>query len=149
MSSGTGVDGYRQYLAERNGAPDLLRRRLERREEFFATIDADPVRSRRTIDRDTLPTQPASPAPAEYERPDDVVLDRPVRKHHLAFGRGIHFCVGAPLARLEGQIVLTKLLAGTDHFAFDPDRPPTRVNSLVVRRFGTLPLVAMAAARRP
>ncbi|HJQ84916.1 MAG TPA: hypothetical protein VKA21_12615 [Candidatus Binatia bacterium] len=54
MSDGTGIDGYRQYLAERNGAPDPLRRRLERREEFFAAIDADPVRSRRTIDPDTF-----------------------------------------------------------------------------------------------
>jgi hypothetical protein len=54
MSGGTGIDGYRRYLAERNGVPDLLRRRLERREEFFARIDAHPVRSRRTIDRDAF-----------------------------------------------------------------------------------------------
>jgi cytochrome P450 len=42
----------------------------------------------------------ANRAPAEYDRPDEVVLDRPAPKHHLAFGRGVHFCVGAPLARL-------------------------------------------------
>jgi len=54
MSAGEGIDGYRQYLAERNGTPDLLRRRLERREEFFAGIEARPVRSRRTIDRDAF-----------------------------------------------------------------------------------------------
>jgi hypothetical protein len=54
MRGSAGIDGYRQYLAERNGAPDLLRRRLERREEFFATIEADPVRSQRTIDRDSF-----------------------------------------------------------------------------------------------
>ena len=45
--------------------------------------------------------------PAEYDRPDEVVLDRTAPKHHLAFGRGIHFCVGAPLARLEAEVVLT------------------------------------------
>ena len=83
--------------------------------------------------------------PAEYDRPDDVVLDRPAPKHHLAFGRGIHFCVGAPLARLEAEVVLTRLLARTEHFALDPDQPPTRVNSLVVRRFRALPLVAKAS----
>ncbi len=83
--------------------------------------------------------------PAEYGRPDDVVLDRPTPRHHLAFGRGIHFCVGAPLARLEAQIVLTQLLARTEHFALDPDHPPARVNSLMVRRFSTLPLVAKAS----
>ena len=82
--------------------------------------------------------------PAEYDRPDDVVLDRSTPKHHLAFGRGIHFCVGAPLARLEAQIVLPQLLGRTEHFGLDPDRAPTRVDSLVVRRFRSLPLVATA-----
>jgi cytochrome P450 len=79
--------------------------------------------------------------PAEYDRPDDVLLDRPAPKRHLPFGRGFHFCVGAPLARLEAQIVLSHLLARTQHFALDPDHPPARVNSLMVRRFSTLPLV--------
>jgi cytochrome P450 len=82
--------------------------------------------------------------PAEYDRPDHVVLDRPTPKHHVAFGRGIHFCVGAPLARLEAQIVLTELLARTQHFALDPERAPERVDSLMVRRFHRLPIVAKA-----
>ena len=79
--------------------------------------------------------------PAEYERPDDVVLDRPAPRHHLAFGRGIHLCVGAPLARLEAHVILTQLLARTEHFSLDLAHPPTRVNSLMVRRFDTLPVV--------
>jgi len=54
MKDSAAIDGYRQYLAERNGPPDLLRRRLERREEFFATIEADTVRSQRMIDRDSF-----------------------------------------------------------------------------------------------
>lgn len=80
--------------------------------------------------------------PAEHDRPDEVVLDRPTPKHHVAFGRGIHFCVGAPLARLEAQVVLGALLAETEQFALDPDDPPVRVSSLMVRRFSRLPLVA-------
>jgi cytochrome P450 len=83
--------------------------------------------------------------PAEYDRPDEVVLDRPTPKHHLAFGRGIHFCVGAPLARLEAQVVLTELLASTGDFALDPDLVLARENSLMVRRFRSLPLVATAS----
>jgi cytochrome P450 len=82
--------------------------------------------------------------PAEYERPDEVVLDRRAPRHHLAFGRGIHLCVGAPLARLEAQVVLTQLLERTAHFALDPEAVPVRVNSLMVRRFSSLPLIAKA-----
>jgi hypothetical protein len=47
----TGIDGYRDYLARRDGEADLLNRRLASREEFFAAMEADPVRSKRRIDR--------------------------------------------------------------------------------------------------
>lgn len=80
--------------------------------------------------------------PAEYDRPDEIVLDRPTPKHHVAFGRGIHFCVGAPLARLEAQVVLGELLERTEQFALDPGHPPVRENSLLVRRFRSLFLTA-------
>ena len=79
---------------------------------------------------------------SEYERPDEIVLDRPAPRHHLAFGRGIHLCVGAPLARLEAHVVLTQLLERTANFSLDSTRPPERLASLMVRRFNRLPLVA-------
>lgn len=41
--------------------------------------------------------------PAEWENPDSLDVGRPPRRH-LAFGEGIHMCIGAPLARLEGRI---------------------------------------------
>jgi hypothetical protein len=47
----TGIDGYRDYLARRDGDADLLNRRLASREEFFAGLEADPVRSKHHIDR--------------------------------------------------------------------------------------------------
>jgi cytochrome P450 len=78
--------------------------------------------------------------PAEYEHPDEVVLDRPVPRHHVAFGRGIHYCVGAPLARLEARIVLTTLLEQTTSITLDPERPPRWVESLQARRHERLPL---------
>jgi cytochrome P450 len=83
--------------------------------------------------------------PAEYERPDEVVMDRPSPRHHVAFGRGIHHCVGAPLARLEARVVLTTLLDQTDHFEL-ADEAPTRVNSLMVRRHSRLPISCDPAA---
>ena len=80
--------------------------------------------------------------PAEYDQPENVVLDRSAPRHHLGFGRGIHLCVGAPLARLEAEVILTRFLERTTHFALDPDNQPTRVRSLMVRRFSSLPLLA-------
>ena len=79
--------------------------------------------------------------PDEFDRPDDVILDRDVPRHHLAFGRGIHHCVGAPLARLEARTVLARLLAETSSITLDPDHPPRRVQSLLVRRHDTLPVI--------
>jgi cytochrome P450 len=79
--------------------------------------------------------------PAEYERPDEIVLDRSSPRHHLAFGRGIHLCVGAPLARLEAEVILTQFLRRTPDFTLDPANPPARLRSLMVRRFNSLPLL--------
>lgn len=46
----------------------------------------------------------------QFENPDTLDLAREPNRH-LAFGQGIHYCLGAPLARVEGQIALTTLLA--------------------------------------
>lgn len=47
--------------------------------------------------------------PGQFEQPGQLDL---TRRHnpHLAFGHGIHYCLGAPLARLEGQIAINTLL---------------------------------------
>lgn len=74
--------------------------------------------------------------PAAFTKPDEIDLARP--RSHMTFGKGIHMCVGAPLARLEGQIVLRKLLARTSRISLDPGRPPIWVSSLQVRRYAQL-----------
>jgi cytochrome P450 len=54
--------------------------------------------------------------------------------HHVSFGYGIHFCVGAALARLEGRIGLTEVLARFPHWEVDPGRV-VRQHTSTVRGF--------------
>ena len=54
----------------------------------------------------------------EFERPDVFDPDRGAFRH-LAFGRGLHFCLGAPLARLESSVALAALTARFPHARLD------------------------------
>ena len=57
---------------------------------------------------------------------------------HFAFGRGIHFCIGAPVARMEARLGIEHLLATTSSITLDPDHPPTRRPSIFMRRHRSL-----------
>jgi cytochrome P450 len=76
----------------------------------------------------------------EFENPDEVDLNRRVPRRHVAFGRGIHHCVGAPLARIEARNVITVLLDRTCNISLDPEHPPRWVDSFLVRRHQELPV---------
>jgi cytochrome P450 len=76
----------------------------------------------------------------EFEHPDEVDLSRRVPRRHVAFGRGIHHCVGAPLARIEARNVISVLLDRTSSISLDPEHPPRWVDSFLVRRHQELPL---------
>jgi cytochrome P450 len=82
--------------------------------------------------------------PAQYDSPDVVDLGRGSPRQHLAFGHGIHYCVGAALARIEARAVLKAVLAQTNDFALDPTDAPRWVDSLLVRRHHQLPIIATA-----
>jgi cytochrome P450 family 144 len=78
--------------------------------------------------------------PDEFERPDEIDLERRIPRRHVAFGRGIHHCVGAPLARVEARNVLQVLLERTKTISLQPDHKPSWVSSLLVRRHEQLPV---------
>ncbi|MCW2627811.1 cytochrome P450, partial [Mycobacterium sp.] len=80
--------------------------------------------------------------PAQFDNPDVVDLTRGSPRRHLAFGHGIHYCVGAALARIEARAVLTTLLERTREFTVDPDDAPRWAESFLVRRHERLPLTA-------
>jgi cytochrome P450 len=50
---------------------------------------------------------------SRFEAPNELRLDRPNVREHLAFGRGIHSCPGAPLARVEARVALARLFDRT------------------------------------
>jgi cytochrome P450 len=72
--------------------------------------------------------------PAQFDEPELLDLSRPSIKGHLGFGRGIHFCLGAHLARLEAQRAIGCLLERTAHVELAPDHEDRYHPSLLIRR---------------
>jgi len=75
--------------------------------------------------------------PSQFPDPDRLDISR-TDNRHIAFGMGIHFCLGAPLARMEGQIAINTLLARLPKLALATDRPQFR-QSLTLRGLQALP----------
>ena len=53
---------------------------------------------------------PANRDPERFECPAQTNIDRPNLAKHMALGVGPHFCIGAPIARLEGRVAFEQLL---------------------------------------
>jgi cytochrome P450 len=51
--------------------------------------------------------------PRKFHNPNEFQIDRKNVREHIAFGRGIHTCAGAPLARVEGHVTINRLLDRT------------------------------------
>ncbi|MEV7540952.1 cytochrome P450 [Streptomyces sp. NPDC089915] len=78
--------------------------------------------------------------PGRYADPDAFDVRR-APQGHLAFGYGIHFCIGAPLARMEGRIAFRSLLDRFPGLAEDPDGgPPEWIGGSLIRGVTRLPV---------
>jgi pimeloyl-[acyl-carrier protein] synthase len=75
--------------------------------------------------------------PDEFPDPDRLDLRRQPN-HHVAFGGGIHFCLGAPLARLEGQIAVGELVTRFPELEIDTDGAVLR-DTVTLRGLTALP----------
>jgi cytochrome P450 len=79
--------------------------------------------------------------PARHPEPERLDITREPTSH-LAFGHGLHHCVGAPLARLEGRIAIGSLLARFPGLRLaDPATEPLRNPGLIINGLVELPVV--------
>lgn len=71
--------------------------------------------------------------PARWENPDEFDVDRERSEEHLAFGHGIHLCLGASLARAEAQIAITELVQAFPNLELEPGFTFERLPSAMLR----------------
>ncbi|MCU1541991.1 MAG: cytochrome [Arthrobacter sp.] len=80
----------------------------------------------------------------QFQRPERFDIHRgPIR--HLAFGQGIHFCLGAPLARLEARIALTAVLSRLSGLSLAAGTHLERMESTIIYGLKELPVRWRAA----
>ncbi|WP_328302903.1 cytochrome P450 [Streptomyces sp. NBC_00435] len=78
--------------------------------------------------------------PERFPEPDTFDIRR-APQGHLAFGHGLHFCIGAPLARMEGRIAIRSLLERFPDLAEDPSGgAPRWLSGSLMRGVSRLPL---------
>ncbi|MUL83121.1 MULTISPECIES: cytochrome P450 [unclassified Mycolicibacterium] len=121
-----------KLLAERRDLQDLLRAEPNRIPNFIEETlrwespvkgDFRLARAAATIGGVDVPAGStlmvcngaANRDPQQFENPDTFDVARPNARRHIAFGRGVHSCPGAPLARAEARVCLERLLARTTH----------------------------------
>jgi hypothetical protein len=78
--------------------------------------------------------------PAVFGQPDEFRIDRPDPGRHLSFSLGMHHCLGAALARMEGRIAIEELTRR--YPALELAAPPTRRPLLVLRGYESVPVAS-------
>jgi cytochrome P450 len=86
--------------------------------------------------------------PDRFASPDSLDIARSPN-HHLAFGQGTHYCLGAPLARLESQIAIDTLFRRQPHVRLLSPASLRWRRSLFLRGLERLPLITEPAMRAP
>lgn len=141
-----------QVLGDRPEYQDILREKPERIPTFIeealrmhapTKVDFRLVRKSTTLGEVPLPAGTivalclgaANRDPRKFEDPHEFRPDRKNVREHVAFGRGIHSCAGAPLARVEGVVTVRRMLerlrdiridesvhgpAGRRNYAYEP-----------------------------
>ena len=77
--------------------------------------------------------------PAVFADPHRLDIGRNPNPH-VSFGKGIHYCLGAPLARLEAEIAFGELARRFPRMRLDPDNPPVSSGNSRFRSLKSLPV---------
>ncbi len=110
-----------EQLAKLQADPDLTKNAVEEVLRYWGPID---FVARRTATEDmelagtlvrkgdevAFGLSSANHDPRRFEHPDVFDITRPDANRHIAFGKGIHVCLGAPLARIEGRVALETIV---------------------------------------
>jgi cytochrome P450 len=83
----------------------------------------------------------ASYDPTRFTNPEDFDITRADANRHMAFGKGIHLCLGAPLARIEGQIAFETLVRRLPDLRLAVPAEEVRWSGSFLRGFSKIPLL--------
>jgi len=134
---------------ELRAQPDLLPQAIEEVLRYRSPVQAmfRVSKSEVELNGQRIPAQSSVIAWIGSANHDEAVFAEPERfdiqrapNKHLAFGNGIHYCLGAPLARLEARIALEAMLERFGGFALEEGFVPRRPPSLIVYGLKELPV---------
>lgn len=141
-------------LARLKAEPELVKNAVEETLRYWPTVEMPlprhtkedlEFRETRIAGGETLTfvVAAANRDPAHFPSPHDFDITRPNADRHLAFGRGRHLCLGAPLARVEGQVALEALFQRMPELRLE-DPSTTREAKLLpsmFRGFDSIPVL--------
>ncbi len=148
--------GHPDELARLRSDPDLAPAAIEEMLRYESPVQLDARTALEPTDTLGLPLEPgdvvvtllgaANRDPAVNADPQRFDIGRP-EITHLAFATGIHHCLGAALSRIEGRVVLERLLARFGSIELAEDTLPWR-DTITLRGLERLPVTVSAKATR-
>ena len=139
-------------LAKLKADPDLARGVVEETLRYWGPVDFIGRRIARedievggtvipTGEQATVSLAAANRDPERFANPDVFDITRPDANRHVAFGKGIHVCLGAPLARVEGQVAFSTLFRRYPELRLAVPAEEVRWGTSFLRGFARLPVL--------